>query len=173
MHNFVYLAQRRSQELSCKPNFGWGACPPVPLAAPLNSHYLSNYEQRGGSTEGVPPNPANSCITILLPVVGNYAVKLTARVIAYIVLLFISQHVLDRHYVQLYLQCIPPIILCFRVVRPSVRTCVRVSLHDRAEAVSHRLAVNTSGPILNVFSALIVHSELKSVHPGFPVAFIF
>jgi len=30
-----------------------------------------------------------------------------------------------------------------------------------------------AGPILSVFPALIVHSELKSVHPGFPVAFIF
>ena len=30
-----------------------------------------------------------------------------------------------------------------------------------------------TGPILSVFPALIVHSELKSVHPGFPVAFIF
>jgi len=30
-----------------------------------------------------------------------------------------------------------------------------------------------AGPILSVFFALIVHSELKSVHPGFPVAFIF
>jgi len=30
-----------------------------------------------------------------------------------------------------------------------------------------------SEPILSVFPALIVHSELKSVHPGFPVAFIF
>ena len=29
------------------------------------------------------------------------------------------------------------------------------------------------GPILSVFPARIVHSELKSVHPGFPVAFIF
>jgi len=29
------------------------------------------------------------------------------------------------------------------------------------------------GPILSVFPALIVHTELKSVHPGFPVAFIF
>jgi len=29
------------------------------------------------------------------------------------------------------------------------------------------------GPILSVFFALIVHSELKRVHPGFPVAFIF
>jgi len=29
------------------------------------------------------------------------------------------------------------------------------------------------GPILSVFPALIVHSELKSVHPGFPVVFIF
>jgi len=28
-------------------------------------------------------------------------------------------------------------------------------------------------PNLTVFPALIVHSELKSVHPGFPVAFIF
>jgi len=28
-------------------------------------------------------------------------------------------------------------------------------------------------PILSVLPALIVHSELKSVHPGFPVAFIF
>ena len=28
-------------------------------------------------------------------------------------------------------------------------------------------------PILSEFPALIVHSELKSVHPGFPVAFIF
>ena len=27
--------------------------------------------------------------------------------------------------------------------------------------------------ILSVFPALIVHSELKSVRPGFPVAFIF
>jgi len=37
MHNFVYLAQRRSQEFSCEPNFGGGgACPPAPsLAAPL------------------------------------------------------------------------------------------------------------------------------------------
>ena len=31
----------------------------------------------------------------------------------------------------------------------------------------------TPGPILSVFPALIVHPELKSVHPGFPVAFIF
>ena len=30
-----------------------------------------------------------------------------------------------------------------------------------------------AGPILSVFFALIVHSELQSVHPGFPVAFIF
>jgi len=30
-----------------------------------------------------------------------------------------------------------------------------------------------AGPILSVFFALIVHSKLKSVHPGFPVAFIF
>jgi len=35
MHNFVYLAQRRSEECSCEPNFGGGSVPPAPLAAPL------------------------------------------------------------------------------------------------------------------------------------------
>jgi len=34
-------------------------------------------------------------------------------------------------------------------------------------------AADCAGPILSVFPARIVHSELKSVHPGFPVAFIF
>jgi len=33
MHNFVYLALRRSQEFSREPNFG--GVPPDPLAAPL------------------------------------------------------------------------------------------------------------------------------------------
>ena len=36
-----------------------------------------------------------------------------------------------------------------------------------------RLRQFPPGPILSVFFALIVHSELKSVHPGFPLAFIF
>ena len=40
-------------------------------------------------------------------------------------------------------------------------------------AISATPADNLPGPILSVFPALIVHSELKSVHPGFPVAFIF
>jgi len=31
----------------------------------------------------------------------------------------------------------------------------------------------TPAPILSVFPALIVNSELKSVYPGFPVTFIF
>jgi len=30
MHNFVYLAQRRSQEFFCEPNFGVGPCPRAP-----------------------------------------------------------------------------------------------------------------------------------------------
>jgi len=36
-----------------------------------------------------------------------------------------------------------------------------------------RRSAPLTGPILSVFPALIVHAELKSVHPGFPVAFIF
>ena len=39
----------------------------------------------------------------------------------------------------------------------------------RPSAVEQSLSV----PILSVFPALIVHSELKSVQPGFPVAFNF
>jgi len=39
--------------------------------------------------------------------------------------------------------------------------------------VAAGLVNKDAGPILSVFLALIVHSELKSVHPGFPVAFIF
>jgi len=40
------------------------------------------------------------------------------------------------------------------------------SLRRKGGKFEHR-----PGPILSVFPALIVHSELKSVHPGFPVAF--
>ena len=42
--------------------------------------------------------------------------------------------------------------------------------HTRFIAVS---VLKRCRVILSVFFALIVHSELKSVHPGFPVAFIF
>ena len=58
--------------------------------------------------------------------------------------------------------------------------CSRVSAASNAQQLHTELSLTThsgrtrlSGPILSVFSALIVHSELKSVHPGFPVAFIF
>jgi len=56
------------------------------------------------------------------------------------------------------------------------------SLLERWRSIEHEAKVGLqlrtrwmlfSGPILSVFPALIVHSELKSVHPGFPVAFIF
>ena len=33
MHNFVYLAQRRSQEFSCEPNFGVGRASPLGCAS--------------------------------------------------------------------------------------------------------------------------------------------
>ena len=39
MHNFVYLAQWRSQEFSCEPNFGGGGAPP--LAAPVAHLYVT------------------------------------------------------------------------------------------------------------------------------------
>ena len=34
MHNFVYLAQLRSQKFSCEPNFGGRGVPPAPLGCP-------------------------------------------------------------------------------------------------------------------------------------------
>ena len=39
MHNFVYLAQRRSQEFSCEPNFGGKGVPPLGCA----SDYLQKF----------------------------------------------------------------------------------------------------------------------------------
>ena len=80
-----------------------------------------------------------------------------------------------------------------QVRRSSARACHLYRLHPvgaarvaavdvmrRTPVVVEYLAQNrTRTPIirahsiLSVFPALIVHSELKSVHPGFPVAFIF
>ena len=45
-----------------------------------------------------------------------------------------------------------------------------VERHDAI--ISFKLLYGPTAPILSVFPALIVHSELKSVHPGFPVAFM-
>ena len=42
-----------------------------------------------------------------------------------------------------------------------------------ASTLLSELVLKVTWPILSVLSALIAHSELKSVHPGFPVAFIF
>jgi len=62
MHNFVYLAQRRSQEFSCEPNFGGGepvllnvirgeTC--MPAACVFTEQGLTTPNTRGpGSREG-------------------------------------------------------------------------------------------------------------------------
>jgi len=49
---------------------------------------------------------------------------------------------------------------------------VQLQISDKGAEWSDEWHLLT-GPILSVFFALIAHSELKSVHPGFPVAFIF
>ena len=50
---------------------------------------------------------------------------------------------------------------------------VLITFRD-ADISNMDITENTNAvPILSVFPALIVHSELKSVHPGFPVGFIF
>jgi len=45
MHNFVYLAQRRSQEFSCEPNSGGGRAPALPLCCSSDKHTQNNYSQ--------------------------------------------------------------------------------------------------------------------------------
>jgi len=47
MHNFVYLAQRRSQEFSCEPNFRGGGHAPAPLAAPLIGSWIGLWSLLG------------------------------------------------------------------------------------------------------------------------------
>ena len=42
MHNFVYLAQRRSQEFSCEPNFEGGGRAARP--SPWLRHYLNKIQ---------------------------------------------------------------------------------------------------------------------------------
>jgi len=49
----------------------------------------------------------------------------------------------------------------------------QILTHCRSSHFTVNLQHRHAGPILSVFPALIMHSELKSVHPGFPVAFIF
>ena len=59
-----------------------------------------------------------------------------------------------------------------KTITPSGPAAV-VCVSDVFVHVSINLIWISAGPILSLFFALIVHSELKSVHPGFPVAFIF
>jgi len=55
MHNFVYLAQRRSQEFYCEPNFRGGVPLPPPLAAPVRQRPVlsppdANKQQAAGAS---------------------------------------------------------------------------------------------------------------------------
>ena len=56
-------------------------------------------------------------------------------------------------------------------VDPSTQQLISALVCERAMLFASGYTIR--GPILSVFPALIVHSGLKSVHPGFPVAFIF
>ena len=53
------------------------------------------------------------------------------------------------------------------------RRLLAISSQCELMTLRERGSVRSPAPILSVFPALIVHSELKSVHPGFSVAFIF
>ena len=66
-----------------------------------------------------------------------------------------------------------------RTVSYLIELCVRAvsEFGDERQAETgifmhaHDRQIHTTGPILSVFPALIVHSELKSVHPGFTIRY--
>ena len=60
-----------------------------------------------------------------------------------------------------------------RLEQPDFRTRPADMRLDVSVFDTGRIVCGWTGRILSVFFALIVHSELKSVNPGFPVAFIF
>jgi len=68
--------------------------------------------------------------------------------------------------------------ICSKLVikRPTTPCiCYRTTLWNmtvKKQVINNKLQ-GSAAPILSVLPALIVHSKLKSVHPGFPVAFIF
>ena len=70
-------------------------------------------------------------------------------------------------------------IYCLVTLRDRLETrqnllCLSGNVHQPRLQHEHELHFWCPAvPILSVFRALIVHSELKSVNPGFPVAFIF
>jgi len=64
------------------------------------------------------------------------------------------------------------VVLIIVVVVVLVVVVRRRRRRSRPSRFTQRCFVS-AGPILSVFSALIVHSELKSMQNGFPVAFIF
>jgi len=71
-------------------------------------------------------------------------------------------------WLTLYLTFVPP-----RHLSLPQRHAISSSMRRVYCMVNGVITRRLAGPILSVFSALIVHSEIKSVHPGFPVAFIF
>jgi len=78
----------------------------------------------------------------------------------------------------LYIEIVAEIESCLifwprSVLRPHHGSCIYAAFHRKRGSQCLIITLASPVPILSVFPALIVHSELKSVHPGFPVAFIF
>jgi len=81
--------------------------------------------------------------------------------------------VLYRAEIFVRLQVVQQRYVAFGKLLKSAVVCHRADLLQCYGASLRILNTDIFRPILSVFFALIVHSELKSVHPGFPVAFIF
>jgi len=79
MQNFVYLAQRHSQEFSCEPNFGGGV---PPLAAPVSSE--GNFYNR--FTANLPGNLSVKKLCKSVKIWQNYGHEFVAYFLSHAVL---------------------------------------------------------------------------------------
>ena len=78
---------------------------------------------------------------------------------------------LTKHLIKLKLNLVK--ILVKRVVDNHLAKVVYMSPTSSGPTLGRpHCSRHAPVPILSVFPALTVHSELKSVHPGFPVAFL-
>ena len=96
------------------------------------------------------------------------------RLMASVVSAFISR--LNSMHVSFLMFCFSAVCFFINVSFRAVVSAVSVQSTQFCSSLfccTVSVSMNKTWPILSVFPALIVHSELKSVHPGFPVAFIF
>ena len=81
MHNFVYLAQRRSQEFSCEPNFGKGVPrPPLGCASEMSHGSVFVWVRAGDGSGSLPMTHRVLCFRVTTTTPGHVT-RRTIRVL--------------------------------------------------------------------------------------------